>query len=125
MTIRASIGALCSGRICALRMLVAGCSLSALSVAPALAADRLEIVSLSNRADKISGGEMLALVRVPASIRLSNVTVRLNGRDVTAAFWPAPASHALMGLVAGMHLGTNRLEARARGVHADTLRIRN
>ncbi len=96
-----------------------------LTAAPTFAADRLEVVSLSNRPDKVSGGDVLALVRVPAGTRLADVTVRLNGHDVTRAFWEDPANHALIGLVTGMRVGTNTLEARARGARTDTLRLKN
>lgn len=94
-------------------------------VAPATAAGRLEIVTLSNRPDKVSGGDVLVKVAVPASTRLEDVRVTLNGTDVSGVFWPDPAQHALLGLVVGMPDGTNKLQARARGAGTDTVEVRN
>jgi len=45
-----------------------------------------EIVTLSNRADLISGGDALVEVRVPQNVPLKKVTLSLNGYDVTASF---------------------------------------
>ena len=49
------------------------------AVAPALAANKIEIDSLSNRPDKISGGDLLVRVRVPADTALDAVTVKVLG----------------------------------------------
>src|SRR5207249_11744016 len=43
----------------------------------------------------------------------STCAVKLNGRDITAAFHPDLVEHALIGLVAGLSLGQNRLEVFA------------
>jgi len=96
-----------------------------LGVAPAFAANRLEIVTLSNRPDKLSGGDVLVLVTVPPGTKLNDVAVALNGDDVTAAFWQDVGHHALVGLVKGMHLGKNRLEAKAKHAGTDTLQLVN
>ena len=95
-----------------------------LTATPTLASDGLEITTLSSRPDKVTGGDALVLVRVPPRIRLSDVRVTLNGHDVTRELWEPESTHALMGLVSGLRLGTNRLDARARGSRAD-LRLRN
>ncbi len=50
------------------------------------ASGQFEIVTLSNRADLISGGDALVEVRVPKSVALNQVRLSLNGRDVTGAF---------------------------------------
>ncbi|HTF14421.1 MAG TPA: DUF6351 family protein, partial [Burkholderiales bacterium] len=75
---------------------------------------KFEIVSLSNRADLISGGDALLEVRVPESVRLNQVSLRLNGRDVTAAFKTTAAS-TLRGVVTGLVDGDNEFVAEARG----------
>jgi hypothetical protein len=101
-------------------------ALLAASVAtPALAGAGLEIVTLSTRPDKVSGGDILTMVRVPPGTDLGAVSVRLNGVDVTAAFWQDSAAHALLGLVSGLRDGANNLEARAAGAGADRLRVHN
>jgi Tannase-like family of unknown function (DUF6351) len=89
-------------------------ALAVLTVAPAFAADKLEIVSLSNRPDKLSGGDVLAMIRVPAGTSLGDVAVKLNGTDVTGVFFPDPANHALVGLVTGLQVGKNTLEAKPK-----------
>jgi hypothetical protein len=92
---------------------------------PVLAAGRLDITTLSNRPDKLSGGDVLVKVTVPSGTALSDVTVALNRSDITGQFWQDTAAHALVGLVTGLEIGTNRLEAKARGASADRLDLRN
>lgn len=75
---------------------------------------RLEIVSLSNRADLISGGDALVEVRVPKNVSLNQVTLRLNDRVVTAAFTNA-AARTLRGVVTGLVNGDNEIVAEVRG----------
>src|SRR5437899_1973833 len=73
-----------------------------------------EIVSLSNRADLISGGDALLEVRVPKNVPLDLVSLRLNNRDVTAAF-KTTATTTLRGVVTGLVDGDNEFVAEARG----------
>jgi hypothetical protein len=54
-------------------------------------------------------------VHVPPRIRLGDVRATLNGADITGKFTPDATAQALVGLVDGMTLGTNRLEATAKG----------
>jgi hypothetical protein len=74
-----------------------------------------EIVSLSNRADLISGGDALVEVRVPKGTPLSRVTLRLNGSDVTAAFTSQVGGRALRGLLTGLVEGRNDFSAEIDG----------
>src|SRR2546425_3381450 len=99
--------------------------LLALAVIPASAGNKLEIVTMSNQPDKVSGGDVLVSVHVPSGTRLGDVRITLNGRDVTGALSADPANHVLVGLVTGMKLGKNRLEAKAKGAGTDTLDIQN
>jgi hypothetical protein len=109
--------------ICAFAMgLVA---LAVLGASPARAASTLEIVSLSNRPDKVSGGDVLVKVQVPPGTGLGDVTVSLNGADVTAAFWLEPADHALVGLVTGLSVGPNKLQAKAQRAGTGNLTVQN
>lgn len=81
---------------------------------PALAdQDPLEVVTLSNRADLVSGGDALVEVRVPWSVGLDRVSVRLNGMDVTAGLTRDSAGHALRGLLTGLLVGENHVVAHA------------
>src|SRR6267154_1854022 len=74
-----------------------------------------EIVSLSNRADLVSGGDALLEVRVPKSVALNQVSLRLNGRVVTAAFETDAAARTLRGVVTGLVDGDNEFVAEAGG----------
>ena len=76
--------------------------------------ESFEIVTLSNRADLISGGDALVEVRVPKGVALSRVKVTRNGADVTALFSPAGSS-ALRGLVTGLVEGRNEVAAQIDG----------
>jgi hypothetical protein len=83
---------------------------------PALAHDDdddLEIVTLSNRADLISGGDALVEVRAGRKVTLSKVKVKLNGRDVTNQFTVNKSARTLRGLVTGLVEGRNDLVAEA------------
>src|SRR5262245_7128598 len=75
----------------------------------------LEIVTLSNRADLISGGDALVEVRVPRDVSLSRVKVKLNGSDITPSFKANAAARTLRGLVTGLVEGRNDLVADADG----------
>ncbi|HZT63221.1 MAG TPA: DUF6351 family protein, partial [Burkholderiales bacterium] len=74
-----------------------------------------EIVSLSNRADLVSGGDALLEVRVPKNVPLNQVTLRLNGRAVTGAFVTIAAARTLRGVVTGLVDGDNEFVAEAHG----------
>ena len=81
---------------------------------------RLVLQVLSNRADLISGGDVLLAVRVPHGVRARAVHVRVGGRDVTRQFQRV-GGHRLMGLVTGLDLGRNVVRAtapRARAARA-------
>src|SRR6266513_2411003 len=66
-----------------------------------------EIVTLSNRADLISGGDALVEVRVPKNVPPNGVRLSLNGHDVTGAFTANAAARTLRGLVSGLVGGRN------------------
>ena len=73
--------------------------------------DDLEIVTLSNRADLISGGDALIEVRVPKGVSLSKVRLELNGRKVTSGFVANASARTLRGLVTGLREGKNHVTA--------------
>src|SRR4030095_14049585 len=75
----------------------------------------LEIVTLSNRADLISGGDALVEVRVPKQVSLSAVNVKLNGHDITSSFKANTVARTLRGLVTGLVDGRNDLVAEDSG----------
>lgn len=109
-----------TGGCCALAMLVA-----LAAAIPAWAGNKLAIESLSNRPDKVSGGDVLVRVKVPQNRDLGSVVVTLNGQDVSDSFSADPSGHALTGLVTGMALGENTLKARARRTGSARLTLEN
>jgi hypothetical protein len=82
-----------------------------LSAAPALGAD-IGLRVLSNRADLVSGDDALVEVTAPAGTSASDLTLDVDGRDVTSAF-TAQEGGRLVGPVEGLHVGANVLTARA------------
>ena len=67
---------------------------------------------LSNRADLISGGDALVEVLFPHRFTDDNVTVTLNGSDVTSAF-ALRADETFSGLLSGLVLGDNEVVAHS------------
>ena len=70
---------------------------------------------LSSRPDAVSGENALVEVSLPGPIHSNQVSVRLNGADVTSGFHPGSAPNRLIGLVSGLRLGANQLVAALRG----------
>lgn len=89
-------------------------------VVPAEASKPLRLGILSGRPDKVTGGDALVHVDVPAGA--GRVEVTLNGKDVTSAF--KADEQGLTGLVGGMRLGANTLRATAEDQRA-ALEVRN
>ena len=83
---------------------------------PQLPPTNFEIVTLSNRADLVSGGNALVEVRVPITVPLQKVTLSLNGQDVTAAFTTNAAARTLRAVLTGLVEGANDLLADSNGV---------
>src|SRR3989454_9276910 len=66
-----------------------------------------EIVSLSNRADLVSGGDALLEVRVPKNVPPHQVRLLLNGGDVTAMFRTDATGLVMRGVLTGLVQGEN------------------
>lgn len=82
------------------------------------------IVALSNRADLISGGDALLRVRVPRGLSAVGMRVRVDGRDATAGFVDEGGG-SFLGLVKGLVLGRNVVEAKLRDGRGARLAITN
>src|SRR5439155_16014957 len=74
-----------------------------------------EIRTLSNRADLISGGDALVEVRVPKTVPLHQVTLFLNGRDVTSTFRTDASERVMRGVLTGMVPRQNEFLADSNG----------
>jgi hypothetical protein len=87
--------------------------IAAFAVPAAQAATAPTIQVVSNRADVISGGDVLVQVAPPAGVSASKLRVRLNGTDVTDQLDVVDGK--LGGVVTDLQLGTNTLKATAPG----------
>ncbi len=74
-------------------------------------AARLEIRTLSSRPDLVSGGDALVEVKAPAGTEMSQLTLTLNGRDVTSQLSRDTDTKNFRGLIAGLNVGDNTLRA--------------
>jgi hypothetical protein len=84
----------------------------AVSARPQAAADPLTIVTLSSRADLVSGGDALVEIRSGAGAS-AKVSVTVNDRDVSQAFHANADRKSLVGLVDGLKVGRNTIVAKA------------
>src|SRR5438128_6724570 len=99
-----------------LSLLLSGCLLTTLFAAAAEPTPlNFEIVTLSNRADLISGGDALVEVRVPKNVPLKKVTLWLNGHEVTAAFRTDEAARTMRGVLTGLVVGEHEFLADSNG----------
>jgi len=90
---------------------LAACGESRVPALPALQASAIEIKSLSNRADLLSGGDALIELRLPAGVDVAALRFEVDGRDVASAFALRPNGR-VMGLVTGLTEGRQTLTAR-------------
>jgi len=72
--------------------------------------DPLKIKTLSSRPDFVSGGDALIEVSVPPNTQLSDLSVQLNGVDVTRQL--SAHQGGFRGLIGGMKVGKNELIAK-------------
>ncbi len=79
----------------------------------------VQVQVLSNRADLLSGDDVLIDVTLPAGVDSHAVTLSLNGNDVSGVFTPM-ASGALRGLVTGLAEGENTFSVQFPGGNAST-----
>jgi Tannase-like family of unknown function (DUF6351) len=84
----------------------------------------LQIRTLSNRADLISGGDALVEIVLPPGVAANGVQVVLNERDITYQF-AIRADGRFLGLVDGLKIGKNKLTAKAKGTAVVKLTITN
>ena len=72
-----------------------------------------QIRVLSNRPDMVSGGDVLIRIDVSPGAMPRDVSVTLNGSDVTSRFRVDEAGRSLTGLVTGLAVGANTVAAIA------------
>ena len=101
--------------------LICGLVLTSVSVQPVDTRAKLEIRTLSSRADLVSGGDTLLAVTVPPGTRADQLAVTINGRDVTAKLARDGESDEFRGLVDGLAVGANKVVARTKTPKADAV----
>jgi hypothetical protein len=81
-------------------------------------AGKLEITTLSTDASRVTGGDVLVQLSLPAGTASGALRVTLAGRDVTSAFRPAANPTTLLGVVSGLANGRNVIDVTTNGGHA-------
>src|SRR5258708_33153733 len=74
-----------------------------------------QISTLSTKPELVSGGDVLVRIDVPRKVSLQSVRGELNGRNISGTFRADAGERTLTGLVSGLRLGKNVLEASVRG----------
>jgi hypothetical protein len=77
--------------------------------------DPLEVRILSSRPDMVSGGDALVAVKAPAGTELNQLTLQLNGKDVSNLLQRDAETGSFRALVGGMVEGKNTLRVTAKG----------
>ncbi|MEQ1779803.1 MAG: DUF6351 family protein [Hyphomonadaceae bacterium] len=103
---------------------LAGCAAGAMALgfliaAPALSQSgeavthgKIAISVLSSRYDLVSGGDALVEVKASEGAKASDLKLSLNGRDLTTPLKYDQPTNTLRGLVTGLDVGANWLQAR-------------
>ena len=104
--------------------IVAAVAVGVLAVPAAARAAEVEIRTLSNRADLISGSDAAVGIRLPERKVLGSASISLNGRDVKSAF-ATTARGTVEGVVDGLRAGANTMEVRLRDGRGARLTITN
>ena len=86
--------------------------------------DTVSITTLSNRADLVSGGDVLTQIAIPSDAAASDLRVTLNGTDVTQEFALRP-NRKIEGLLTGLRLGANAVVAQLRDGRGARITITN
>ena len=91
-----------------------------------LGSSDLRIESVSTRPYLVTGGDVLLRITAGDDLDLSEVRVSANGEDVTGEFSPSAQGSPMIGLVQGLRMGHNEIEARVPGSEATaTLELTN
>lgn len=84
----------------------------------------VEIKTVSNRADLISGGDVMLDIVLPPGGSAQALSVTVDGRDVSAAFREVVVGR-LRGVVTGLKLGPNLITASTQNTSAASLTVTN
>jgi Tannase-like family of unknown function (DUF6351) len=105
-----------------LALLLALQTLSLSAARPQTVAKHIDIRTVSTRADRVSGGDVLVEIGAPRA-----PLVTLNGRDISTAFHAASAGGSFVGLVTSLAVGKNLLKVAGKpwGVPDASLELTN
>jgi hypothetical protein len=84
----------------------------------------LQIRTVSNRADMISGGDAMVQITLPPNTSPDGLHVTVGGRDVTSEF-AVRADGRILGVIRGLAEGPNKVSVDVAGKHAASLPITN
>ncbi len=104
--------------------LIAGLALAGLAGCSGNDLDPVEIRTLSNRADMVSGGDAMIELILPARATIAGLKVTASGRDVTSAF-TVTSSGRILGLVTGLTTGANVIAASTTTTDTGMLTVTN
>lgn len=79
--------------------------------------------TVSNRADLVSGGDVLIRVVPPRGTGAAGVSYAVNGRGVAGALRPEGRGRGLLALITGLRNGTNQITASGGGQRAELIVI--
>src|SRR5512144_2173949 len=79
------------------------------------AAQSLGLEAVSNRADLVSGGDVLVRVTLPMNVGANQSVLMLNGQPLANPLHAAPDGKGYLALVSGLALGHNSLMLAAGG----------
>ena len=91
---------------------------------PAIRPRPIEIQTLSNRADLVSGGDVFVELVLPDHGPVQRLQVHVGNRDVSSAFTRRPDGR-ITGVITSLALGPNVVIADAAGANAASLTITN
>jgi len=76
---------------------------------------QFEVTVASSAADQVTGGDARLHIEVPQTVPLHQVTVLVNGTDMSDRFTPMPGSRTLTGVIDGLEPGQNAVQVLANG----------
>ena len=84
----------------------------------------VQITTVSNRADLVSGGNVMVQITLPPSTKVDGLVVTVDGRDVSSAF-STDSSGRVRGVVTGLAVGNNTITAATATAGAAALVVTN
>ena len=87
-------------------------------------AEPLEIRSMSNRADLVSGGDVVLEITLPSTATAVGLRVEVGGRDVSSAF-SVGTDGRIRGVVTGLAVGANTIVATTSTTLATSITVTN